>query len=49
MSRLLPALLPPLLDLGSVLAGSYLERELNYLVNEKGYQWVNQWALKPGA
>jgi RHS repeat-associated protein len=28
---------------------SYLEREVDYLVNEKGYQWVNQWALKPGA
>ena len=26
---------------------SYLAREVQYLVNERGYVWVNQWALRP--
>ena len=26
--------------------GSSLAKEVQYLVGEKGYQWVNQWALK---
>lgn len=27
-------------------SGSSLEDEITYLVSEKGYKWVNQWALK---
>ena len=27
--------------------GSSLRREVDYLVNEKNYVWVNQWSLKP--
>jgi hypothetical protein len=27
--------------------GSYLEMEVNYLVKERGYTWVNQWSLRP--
>ena len=26
--------------------GSYLEQEINTLISEKNYKWVNQWALK---
>ncbi|MDH3713613.1 MAG: RHS repeat-associated core domain-containing protein [Gammaproteobacteria bacterium] len=26
--------------------GSYLEREIQYSVKEKGYRWINQWSLK---
>jgi len=28
--------------------GSYLADEVGYLTQEKGYVWVNQWALRPG-
>ncbi|HLL66090.1 MAG TPA: RHS repeat-associated core domain-containing protein [Micromonosporaceae bacterium] len=27
--------------------GSYLEMEVNYLTQERGYGWVNQWSLRP--
>jgi len=26
--------------------GSYLEAEISYLINEKGYRFVNQWSLR---
>jgi Pretoxin HINT domain len=29
--------------------GSILEDEVSHLINNRGYQWVNQWALKPGS
>ncbi len=29
-------------------AESYLAKEVQYLTSEKGYVWINQWALKPG-
>jgi hypothetical protein len=25
--------------------GSWLEKEIEYLINEKGYRWLNQWSL----
>jgi RHS repeat-associated protein len=28
--------------------GSQLANEVGYLTGQKGYKWVNQWALKPG-
>lgn len=27
--------------------GTYLAREIDYLVRVKGYRWINQWALVP--
>ena len=29
-------------------SGTWLAREVQYLTKERGYVWVNQWALKPG-
>jgi hypothetical protein len=26
--------------------GSYLETEIEYLIEQKGYRWINQWSLK---
>ena len=31
---------------GNIRKGSYLEREVNTLIDKKGYKWVNQWSLK---
>ena len=28
-----------------IIPGSYLAKEMQYLVGEKGYKWVNQWKL----
>jgi RHS repeat-associated protein len=33
---------------GSINPGSALADEVRYLTGEKGYQWINQWSLKPG-
>jgi hypothetical protein len=30
---------------GQIREGSYLAREIDYLINVKGYKWINQWAL----
>ena len=29
----------------NIRSGSYLVDEINYLIKEKGYQWINQWSL----
>lgn len=32
---------------GTIRAGSWLAREIDYLIKKKGYRWINQWALGP--
>ena len=30
---------------GQIREGSFLVKEIEYLINKKGYRWINQWAL----
>lgn len=32
---------------GQITPNSYLAREMDYLTQQKGYTWVNQWSLRP--
>ena len=32
---------------GNIREGSWLAREIEYLIKNKGYRWINQWALGP--
>lgn len=32
---------------GDIRPNSPLAREIKYLTEHKGYQWVNQWSLRP--
>lgn len=33
---------------GDITPGTWLAREVEYLTQERGYVWVNQWSLRPG-
>jgi cupin superfamily acireductone dioxygenase involved in methionine salvage len=31
---------------GKIIKGKYLDKEINYLINQKGYRWVDELTLK---